>query len=136
MRTRLLFAVIFGFLAGVFARSFFPLGYSVAGFAVLIAAVACAFAYLDEQKRKSLIIFAVALVAFAGGVLRMNSVVLVGDPELTSRLNKEIILEGMVSEEPDVRESNIRISLKADKLVLGTSPVRSLAHARAPEAPL
>jgi len=136
MRTRLLFAVIFGFLAGVFARSFFPLGYSVAGFAVLIAAVACAFAYLDEQKRKSLIIFAVALVAFAGGVLRMNSVVLVGDPELTSRLNKEIILEGMVSEEPDVRESNIRISLKADKLVLGTSPVRSLAHASAPEGPL
>ena len=123
MKEHLLFTVIFGFLAGVFARSFYPLGFAVAGFMALLAVTAFIFAYFDEAKRKSLIIIAVALVAFAGGILRMNSAVLLGDPELTSRLNKEIIVEGVVSEEPDVRESNVRISLKADNLVLGTSTI-------------
>ena len=123
MSTKLLFAVIFGFLAGVFARSFYPLGFVVAGFAALLAVAAFLFAYFDEAKRKSLIIIAVALVAFAGGILRMNSAVLLGDPELTSRLNKEIIVEGIVSEEPDVRESNIRISLRADNLVSASTTI-------------
>ena len=123
MKEHLLFTVIFGFLAGVFARSFYPLGFAVAGFMALLAVTAFIFAYFDEAKRKSLIIIAVALVAFAGGILRMNSAVLLGDPELTSRLNKEIIVEGIVSEEPDVRESNIRISLDADQLV-SAGPVR------------
>src|SRR3989338_6146050 len=123
MKEHLLFAVIFGFLAGVFARSFYPLGFAVAGFMALLAVTAFIFASFDEAKRKSLIIIAVALVAFAGGILRMNSAVLLGDPELTSRLNKEIIVEGVVSEEPDVRESNVRISLKADNLALGTSTI-------------
>ncbi|MEK7106917.1 MAG: ComEC/Rec2 family competence protein, partial [Patescibacteria group bacterium] len=134
MKQNILFAVILGFLAGVFARSFFLLGYSVAGFSVILATVAFIFAYLDNTKRKSLIIFAVALVAFAGGILRMNSAVLVGDPELTNRLDKKVTIEGIVSDEPDVRESNIRISLDADKLQ-AASPVRSLARASAPEGP-
>ncbi|MDP3965459.1 MAG: ComEC/Rec2 family competence protein [bacterium] len=123
MKEQILFAVISGFLAGVFARSFFPLGLAAVGFAALLAFASLIFAYIDESKRKSLIVIAVALLACAGGILRMNSAVLVGDPELTSRLNKEIIVEGVVSEEPDVRESNIRISLHADTLVVAR-PVR------------
>ena len=138
MQSHILFAVIIGFLIGVFARSFYPLGFATAGFVSLLAVTAFIFAYFDEAKRKSLIIIAVALVAFAGGVLRMNSAVLVGDPELTSRLNKEIIVEGVVSEEPDVRESNIRISLHADTLVsarpVREKPLRDVGAEAAPKS--
>jgi len=121
MGTKLLLAVIFGFLAGVFARSFYPLGFAVAGFAVLIAVISILFAYFDDTKRTALIIFAIALIAFAGGILRMNSAVLIGDPELTNRLDKKVTIEGVVSDEPDVRESNIRLSVKAGEIILGTS---------------
>src|SRR3989344_4361227 len=103
MNTHLLFALIFGFLAGVFARSFFLIGLSVAGFSALLGVTAFLFMRIDSTKRKSLIIAGVALIAFAGGILRMNSAVLVGDPALTLQLNKEIALEGVISEEPDVR---------------------------------
>ncbi|MDO8553125.1 MAG: ComEC/Rec2 family competence protein [bacterium] len=134
MSTNILFAIILGFLAGVFARSFLLLGYSVAGFAALLAAAAFVFAYIDEGKRKSLIIIAVALISFAGGISRMNSAVLVGDPILTSRIDEKVTIEGVVAEEPDVRESNIRISLHADNLVFAgtTTPVNAGILAIAP----
>ncbi|MEK7086230.1 MAG: ComEC/Rec2 family competence protein, partial [Patescibacteria group bacterium] len=123
MKEHLLIAVIFGFLAGVFARSFYPLGFAAAGFVTLLAVTALLFAYLDNAKRKLLIILAIALVAFAGGILRMNSAVLVGDPELTARLDKKVTIEGIVFDEPDVRESNIRISLRADALVFAGTTI-------------
>ncbi|MDO8561621.1 MAG: ComEC/Rec2 family competence protein [bacterium] len=125
MKENILFALIFGFLAGVFVRSFYSVGLAVVGFAALLAVSAVLLILTDRTKRKSLIIVSVALIAFAGGVLRMNSAVLVGDPELTARLGKEIVVEGVVSEEPDVRENNVRLSLNADNLELATSPVRS-----------
>ncbi|MDO8481948.1 MAG: ComEC/Rec2 family competence protein [bacterium] len=121
MPSRILLAVIFGFLAGVFARSFYFIGFAVAGFVGLLAVSAFIYAYIDGAKRKSLIILAVALLAFAGGILRMNSAVLVGDPELTAWLDKQITIEGVVSDEPDVRESNTRIFLDADALVSASS---------------
>src|SRR3989338_5174425 len=121
MKEKILLGVIFGFLAGVFARSFYQLGFAVVGFAVLIAVTAILLAYFDDTKRTALVIFAVALVAFAGGVLRMNSAVLIGDPELTARLDKKVTIEGIVFEEPDARESNIRLSVQADEIILGTS---------------
>ncbi|MDO8521746.1 MAG: ComEC/Rec2 family competence protein [bacterium] len=123
MKEYLLFAVIFGFLAGVFARSFFLLGSAVTGFAALLALASFLLAYIDETKRKPLIVIAVALLACAGGIWRMNSAVLIGDPELTSRIETKVVIEGVISDEPDVRESNIRISLKADNFVSATNTI-------------
>src|SRR3989338_5495911 len=117
MNTHILFAVIFGFLAGVFVRSFFLIGFATAGFVALLALAALLLAYLDETKRKQLIVIAVVLATFGGGVLRMNGSVLLGDPQLTLQLNKEIVVEGVISEEPDVRESKVRIFLDANELV-------------------
>lgn len=127
MKEHLLLAVILGFLAGVFARSFLLFGFAVAGFAALLATSVFIFAYLDKAKRKALIIIAVAILAFAGGILRMNGAALVGNPELTMRLGKEITVSGVVSEEPDVRESNVRIFLDADNLVFAgaTTAIRA-----------
>ncbi|OGG74473.1 hypothetical protein A3A37_01035 [Candidatus Kaiserbacteria bacterium RIFCSPLOWO2_01_FULL_52_36] len=113
-------AVIIGFLSGVFVRSFFLLGSSVVGFTALLAVAGFLFSYIERTK-KPLIILSVALIAFASGILRMNNAVLVGDPELTARLGTEITIEGTVSDEPDVRENGVRISLSADKLMSATS---------------
>lgn len=132
MRSQLLFAVIFGFLAGVFARSFYQLGLAVAGFAALFAATAVFLIFIDTTKRRSLVIVAIALAAFAGGIIRMNGAVLVGDPALTGLLDTQVTVSGIVSAEPDARETGTRISVRADEL-LAASPVRSLARASAPE---
>ncbi|MCR4280990.1 MAG: ComEC family competence protein, partial [Candidatus Kaiserbacteria bacterium] len=123
MKEYLLLAIILGFLAGVFARSFFSFGLAVAGFMALLAIASLLLAYADRTKREPLIVIAIALVAFGAGIWRMNSAVLVGEPELTSRIENEITVEGFVEAEPDVRENSMRISVHADTLIIATRSI-------------
>ncbi len=119
MASRLLWAVVFGFLIGVFARSFVPLGLAFAGFAALLGGTALALAFLDRGKLRQPLVVAVTLFACAGGILRMDVATLAGDSVLTDRLGTTITLSGVAADEPDVRESGVRLFLRAD--TLGTS---------------
>lgn len=124
MGVRFLWAVIIGFLVGVFARSFLPLGLFVAGFSLLIAAATLAFAFLDSTRAQTLLVIAVALTAFSAGIARMNEAVLVGDPALSERLGQKITIDGIVSDEPDVRENGVRLSIQAELLTVASSTLQ------------
>ncbi len=124
MAAHFLWAIVIGFLAGVLVRSFFLLGFASAGFITLLALVTVLFAFIDDRKTRALAVVAVALVAFACGVLRMDAAALVGDPMLSARLDSKVVIEGIIADEPDVREGSIRISLRADSLVAATSTAR------------
>jgi competence protein ComEC len=113
MGSRILWAVVGGFLVGVFVRSFVPIGFAFAGFAALLAVTAL---LLSRTTRGTLVI-AVALLAFAAGIARMDAASLSGDPVLTQKLDSKVTLEGMVSAEPDVRETGTRISVAVSALV-------------------
>ena len=119
----MLWAVVIGFLIGIFTRSFLPLGISAIYFSVLLSAVAILFAFYDRLKAKHLTVAAIVLVSFGTGVVRMNSAVLVGDPALANRLGENITIEGVISDEPDVRENGVRVSLRTDSLIEGTNAV-------------
>ena len=119
----MLWAVIIGFLIGIFTRSFLPLGISAVYFSVLLSAMAILFAFYDRLKAKHLTVAAIVLVSFGTGVVRMNSAVLVGDPALANRLGENITIEGVISDEPDVRENGVRVSLRTDSLIEGTNAV-------------
>jgi len=123
MAARILWALIAGFLVGVFVRSFIPLGWSSLGFVLLLTVAAFALAYLEPKQRTALLVIAVALLAFSGGIARMNAAVLYGDPVLTVRLEQKVVLEGVVSTEPDMRESGVRLSVSATSLTVGSTTV-------------
>ena len=123
MGSRLLWAVVVGFLAGVFIRSFLPVGIAYALFAILISCSALLCGFFDKRKSRSLIVIAIGLVAFAGGIVRMDAAVLTGDPALTVKLNQHVTLTGTVTAEPDVRDSGVRISIDARELVIGTTTI-------------
>src|SRR3989344_8046890 len=117
MQSKILWALVGGFLAGVFVRSFVLLGLSVVVFALLLGALALVLAYIDRPRAKSLIVVAVVFVAFAGGIARMEDAALLGNPHLTERLGSNVVLVGVVADEPDVREANVRIHVEATSLV-------------------
>jgi competence protein ComEC len=131
MGSRVLYAIVGGFLAGVFVRSFVPLGLTFAGFPALLGLIAVLLGYFpaeggsapggDVHKRKVLIVISVALFAFAGGIARMHISTLSGDPALTARLGQKVVLEGVVSDEPDARDTGVHISLAAAKIVATSS---------------
>ena len=114
MGANLLWAVVAGFILGVFVRSLFPLGLAFAGFAVVVAIAALLLSITDGTKVRSAVVVALALLAFAGGIARTHIAVETGDPRLTSQLGTEVVLEGIVFAEPDVREASVRLSVRAD----------------------
>jgi competence protein ComEC len=126
MGSSIFWAVVGGFLGGVFARSFLPLAIGVIGFFCLLACAAFSFVFVDRSKAKSFILIAVALFACAGGILRMHAATLSGDPILTRAIGKNVVLEGIVSKEPDARETSTLVSIQASALITGSSiPVRA-----------
>lgn len=124
---------------GVFVVSFFSVGYTFALFALLLAALAGLFVVVRADKRNALIIAAVACVAFAAGIARMESAVRVEDAALSARIGEQVMLIGVVTQEPDRRESNTRLTVDATSLggsattsvsarVLAIAPLRTEAR--------
>src|SRR3989344_5403434 len=127
MGPSVLWTIVFGFLAGVFLRSLVPLGFSLAMFAVFLGVAILFLGFVEKRKLQTVVLIAVALLAFAGGVARMNSAIVADDPVLTERLGSKITIEGVVSNEPDAREASTRIPVRAEILVTktGTTTISS-----------
>ncbi len=117
MSARVLWAVIGGFLTGVFCASIFPLGYTFALLSLLFGLFCGLYIFVDRQKKYALIVIAVACVSFAVGIVRMHSASRVGDPHVAEMVGESVILEGIVSAEPDVRENNVRLTVDVSSLI-------------------
>src|SRR3989344_444699 len=109
MSAQILWATVGGLLFGVFTRSFVDMSWPFAAFLCLLGVVFSAFAYFDTARRGVLIALATACVACSAGILRMDAAKLVGNSELSAQLGKVVTIEGVVVDEPDVRESNVRL---------------------------
>lgn len=127
MGPKILWAVVGGFLAGVFVRSFAHVSWPLAAFCVLLGLFALAFIGIDRQKKHLLVVLAVACLAFAGGVMRMDMATLQSDAHFAPLVGKNVTIEGTVAEEPDAREASLRLTVDADSLITkeGSVPVRA-----------
>ncbi|MCR4325679.1 MAG: DUF4131 domain-containing protein, partial [Patescibacteria group bacterium] len=120
MAGRALWAIVGGFLVGVFARSLFTIGPVFALFCALLALAVLLLSWLPESSRASAqgaLLTSLALMAIAGGVLRMDAAVLTGDPALTAHVGDSVTITGIVTQEPDVREASTRIAIHAETLI-------------------
>lgn len=113
MGAHILWAVVLGFLGGVFLRSFASLGLSFVGFFILLAVAVLLLSFVSRQGARGAVV-AIALLALGGGMLRMDAAVLVPDPALAGKLGEKVVLEGFVFDEPDIREGSVRLSVRLD----------------------
>ncbi|MBI5644605.1 ComEC family competence protein [Candidatus Kaiserbacteria bacterium] len=114
---RILWAIIAGFFLGVFVRSLSDISWPIALFCLFIAAIVCALAYLDAQKRAALIVAAVCMFSLGAGIMRMDLAHLSGDLNLNSHIGEEVTVRGFVVTEPDVREKNVRLIVQATDMI-------------------
>jgi competence protein ComEC len=119
MGPKVFWAVVVGFLLGVFARSFVLLGWSVAAAIALLGAALLTLSYFE--RKSALVIAAIALFAGAVGVLRMDGAAVTGEPALSSRLGSSVVLEGAITAEPDIRDTAVRVTMHADTLVASSA---------------
>lgn len=124
MGSKLLWSATIGFLVGVLVRSFVPLGPTYALALTTITCVLLAALYLyDSTHFRTDIVIAVACVAFAGGVMRMDAAILPTDPIAHAHIGERVTVTGYVFAEPDMREKNTRLSVRAHTLMVDNSPV-------------
>lgn len=129
MGSKILWVVTLGFLAGVLARSYLPLGHAYAFFILLLALTLVGASYVYDRARiRGNIVIALALIAVAGGIERMSFATLSGDPSINANIGTHVALAGYVFAEPDAREDSTRISLEARTMRVGSSTIS--VHAR------
>lgn len=127
---KILWAIVVGFLVGVFARSVVPVSAYLSIFLIVLAAVLVAASGKDRRVQAA--VLACALFTCSLGILRMNSAILRGNPELDVRIGQKVVLEGFVSDEPDVRENSVRITITATNLASSAAKVTATILATAP----
>lgn len=121
MSAKLVWALSIGFLSGVLIRSFVEVSWPLAVFLVLFAIAACCLYVLRPQTWA--LIAGVAVCACALGILRMDAAAIPPEPELATRVDSHVILVGTVFDEPDVRERNVRLRIRAHELLVASTSV-------------
>lgn len=119
MPVRIFWVTIFAFLAGVFIRSYVTCG---EGFVLFLALSGVAVSFV---ARRNSVLIAVALVTSALGVAHMGMGIIPGEPTLDARIGLRTTLEGVVSAEPDARDTGVRVSLHTSSIGSSTAPVRA-----------
>ncbi len=126
---RILWALSAGFLFGVFVRSVFPIGDAYAGFFALMAFCCIASCAIDTRHATRLIVCGTALFACAVGMARMQGAILTGDPALDERIGKHVVIDGVISAEPDVRDTQVRVAIKVSSVADSTSSPQASSSA-------
>ena len=127
MSARILWAIVIGFLVGVFFRSAFDISWPFAALFLLLGAVFLVYGYF-EPRRTSALVLSLALFGAAGGVARMDIASQSADRTLSAHLDEEVVLVGIVTAEPDRRESNVRLTVDVHTLI--SEDATSTAKAR------
>lgn len=107
MKQNYLYVLIGGFAVGILFRSYFNLGFSFSVFLIALSGVIFLLYYLNKNK-KAFIVF-LFIISAGVGILRFDIADLnKGNVVLDSMVGQEIVVEGIIIDEPDERESNTR----------------------------
>lgn len=111
---------------GVLWRSFFDWGSAAIAFVFFCAICVLLYALLSGvlTERKLFLIVTVALCAVGGGMIRfaINDVRHRADPELAAHVERMVVLEGVVRDEPEERDTYTQLTIE----------VRTMGHERVP----
>lgn len=116
-------AIAIGFLAGVFFRSLVPFGWWGIGFLLLLGGSALLVALFEDIRKPAGVLAGIALLSCAAGAMRLQTAVFTGDPVLNTRIGQSVVLDGIVSDEPDARETSTLVHVAVHSSGAAGTPV-------------
>jgi competence protein ComEC len=122
----LLYSSSFGFAAGVFLAREVSAIYLAVGILCCFALVA--FFFFERSIVSTLLLGCIFITAVIFGVVRLY-VALPQPSVLTSRLDQEILFEGVVADDPDIRAFNTKLTVQNETdTVLATVPLSTYTY--------
>lgn len=126
MLVRGMWAAVSGFLLGVFLRSFLAYGWWTIFFYALLSIIPLLVRFAQRADVRPAVVAALFFLALAGGSARMQMAAFSGESALDVRVGeRKVVIEGIVSDEPDARENSVRIPVSVT-MVASTSVERSV----------
>jgi competence protein ComEC len=102
-----------GFIAGIAIASFIPISFGFFIACIFLTILIYFYKYfVDENSRELVVISTIVLIGVTLGMGRMIISDLYSNSHLDRYINKQIKAEGIVVEEPDVREKNTKLTVK------------------------
>jgi competence protein ComEC len=109
------------FLVGVGVAAFLTASFLVVGLCFLVTAI-CFVLTLFHNKRNVLLLVGVCALLVGFGMLRFIFwAETPNDPTLASALGQSVVLRGVVSDEPDVRETNTQLTIAVNGVLDGNT---------------
>jgi competence protein ComEC len=108
----MIYPFVVSFALGIAFESVFSVGCGTGLFVFILSAALSLIVWKDNSKLAK--IFFVVGVAFCVGVLRMVFVDVSPDPNLSKFVGQKISFESIISEEPDVRDTSARYTVRPD----------------------
>ncbi|MSU45507.1 MAG: ComEC family competence protein [Candidatus Zambryskibacteria bacterium] len=115
---------IFGFIFGITIGSFVPVtaGFFIAS--IFVTGIIYFYKYfIHEDYKKILIICAVFMLGITFGIGRMWYSDLYSESKLTNYVGQKIFVEGIIVGEPDVRDSNTKLTVRLSSIFISTMTV-------------
>lgn len=126
MGAQVLWAIVLGFLCGVGARSFLVFGWWTILFGIFLSLVVALFSAVVARNRAGALLLAIFLGACALGAARMHVAAFTGEAALGVWIGEKVTIEGVVVDEPDVRENDVRLTVRVES-VASTSVERAVS---------
>lgn len=117
MSNKIFLSIIFGFLTGVLVASIFTIGLSFVFFFTLIGIVFLVLGIFNFGPRKIFLILSLFLIFVSVGILRFY-IKDSNEPKnkLDNFVDQNVLIEGVIRSEVDVRESSQRLLLSVENL--------------------
>ncbi len=130
-------AVTFGFISGVAIGSFLHINIWTF-IAIAVLAIACfIYKFLAKEKDRRVLFFvSIFILGILLGVGRITVSNLYERSQLTQFVGQKINAEGVIVSEPDVRETNTKLTIKIDKVFLSMSETTTVSEKVLVTAPI
>lgn len=110
-------ALVFGVVSGIAVGSFFNI--NIVYFCAEVAVTLAIFVYrflIPKSQRKAITLLIIFLFSFSLGLGRMMISDLYKSSVLENFLDKKVVVEGVIVEEPDIRETNTKLTIRVEKV--------------------
>lgn len=121
MAHKIFFVLIIGLTGGILFRSFFDFGISALLFFIAIGVGTFVY-WLFDKKAVKILFLSVVVAAFGAGIARLHFDGQNINLKATENfVGKEILAEGVISDEPDKRENGVRLIISLESISSGKS---------------